>query len=117
MGTFSIAVMIFLLVTLMSVFVIGILFYFKSKINTARPNQGLMISLGLQIAVAMLFFTNVLSKLPLYFSDMLWWAVVLLGWVIGVKNFKKNTAFSLLVITLSICLAGLGLLMFVIGSM
>lgn len=115
----SLSIILIVLLIILVVCVVSLSIYFnrRKNHNLSNPSWGLVTSVCLQIVIGILFFTDVLANLDLVIFDILWWSTVIIGFVFGFKDFKKNTIFSLIVILLSILLAGVGLISLLVGSM
>ncbi|KAA0965461.1 hypothetical protein FQ087_03910 [Sporosarcina sp. ANT_H38] len=97
--------------------IIAILSSIKKNNIRNKPSSAVVIVIALQVLVFILFFANILANLQEEVVSIIWWGIVLAGFIVSIKDFKNNSMASTLCILLSICLAALKLLLFAITSM
>lgn len=97
--------------------IVAIISSIKNKNIRNKPSRAVLIVIVLQLLVFTLFFASILVTLHEVMITILWWGVVLAGFIFGIKDYKNNSMVSTVCILLSVCLAAVMLLMLIITSM
>ncbi|WP_394530852.1 hypothetical protein [Priestia aryabhattai] len=108
-------IMLFVLFLMLVFVVVGVLFYRRNTQNTPS-----LLGIGvllLQLLLIVLFSTEITAKFNELFFDILWWAIVVSGLIVGIRKFKNNVILSMLNIFISLLLAIFMLLLLFITSM
>lgn len=113
----TIFIMLVSFLVLYSFFTMLYFYFLRRKETTNTPSWSLIISLGLQILILVLFFSTVFVRTPIILTNILWWSVVIIGFIISFKNSKNSQFLSIIVFVMSICLGSLGFITLLIGSM
>jgi hypothetical protein len=108
---------ILLLLCLFVFYMVGILLYKNNKIHLHKPSWSVAAAIALQVFLFVLYWVGVFEKSSKTIMDIVWWAVVLIGFIAGVRDFKNNFISSIPSILLSVFLAGFMLLLILITSM
>jgi hypothetical protein len=108
---------LFLLLCLIVFYMVGILLYKNNKIYLHKPSWTVFAAIAIQVLLFALFWAGVFEKASKSVIVIVWWAVALIGFIVGVKDFKNNFISSIPSILLSMFLAGFMLLMIFITSM
>ena len=96
---------------------LGVTLHSKSGDAHKKASVWGISALLLQVLLLVLFFTGVLGEINEMLYHVLWWGIVLCGFVFGIKEFKFNILLSFATIFLSILLTILKLLLQLIASM
>lgn len=110
-----VSLLILLLVFLAFVFII-ISFIAKAK-GQSKPSKLGISALLLQLLFLILFFKEAFVDLNEVLVDILWWAVIIYGCIIGMKERKYHLPTSLLILFCSVVLTMFMLLGIFITSM
>ncbi|XKI12767.1 Invasion gene expression up-regulator SirB [Sporosarcina sp. ANT_H38] len=116
-GSLTMNIALILICTFFIASIIAILSSIKKNNIRNKPSSAVVIVIALQVLVFILFFANILANLQEEVVSIIWWGIVLAGFIVSIKDFKNNSMASTLCILLSICLAALKLLLFAITSM
>lgn len=116
-GSLTMNIALILICTFFIASIIAIISSIKNKNFRNKPNRTVGIVIALQVFVFILFFANIFANLKDEVVSLVWWGIVLAGFIVGIKDFKNNSIAATLCILLSVCLAALKLLLFLITSM
>ncbi|WP_341285303.1 hypothetical protein [Priestia megaterium] len=108
-------VMVFLLAIAVGFITIGSFLYRRNE--QRKPSLIRVLTLLFQLLLFVLFFSDTTSHFNETFLDILWWVVIVGGFIVGAMKFKYNVIISLTNIFLSGLLTALMLLLMFITSM
>lgn len=108
-------VMILLLVIAVGFITIGSFLYRRNE--QRKPSLIRVLTLLFQLLLFVLFFSNATAHFNETFLEILWWVVVIAGFIVGAIKFKHNVIISSANIFLSGLLTVLMLLLMFITSM
>ncbi|GKV56243.1 hypothetical protein NCCP2222_21900 [Sporosarcina sp. NCCP-2222] len=115
--SFSILFMLIMLTLFLITAGLGITLFFRHREAQRKPSITAWIAFLLQVGIFIAFVTGSFANSSDLLLDILWWGVVIFGFISGIKEFRNNVLAAMLLIVISMFMAAFMLLLLFITSM
>ena len=117
MMSFSILFMLVMLILFLVTVGLGISLFFRHREAQRKPSITAWIAFLLQAGMSIAFVMGSFANSSDLLLDILWWSIVIFGFISGIREFRKNVLAAMLLILISMFMAAFMLLLLFITSM